>query len=184
MEYVDKSHCSECLCLDPNPDWTTHFETKKITLQKPHELYEYEYGLKDNVTMELMRMQDFPDVYRKQKDHATINEHYYTMYNCRHYIGNEFARVIIKMKGSSYLKRVQTLKYSEAEKFTMVGGTLGLLTGFSFIVVFELLYWIVITFKKACIVVPTSQNTVQPLVASDKSKKSDKGKNDLQLQDA
>ena len=46
------------------------------------------------------------------------------------------------------MKRVQSLKYSEADKFAIVGGTLGLFTGFSFIVIVELLFWIIVTIKK------------------------------------
>ena len=69
------------------------------------------------------------------------------MHRCRHYVQNEFARIKIRIS-SSYLKRVQSLKYSDTDKFSIVGGTLGLFTGFSFIVIFELFFWIGITLKK------------------------------------
>ena len=52
------------------------------------------------------------------------------------------------MDGLSYLKRLQSLKYEDADKFAIIGGTLGLFTGFSFIVIFELIYWIIVTMKK------------------------------------
>ena len=75
------------------------------------------------------------------------DEHDYAMQRCQHYVQNEFARIKIRIS-SSYLKRVQSLKYSDADKFSIVGGTLGLFTGFSFIVIFELFFWIGITLKK------------------------------------
>ena len=67
---------------------------------------------------------------------------------CENYIRTQFARVQVKMDGSSYLRRIQTLKYKDSDKFAIIGGTLGLFTGFSFIVFFELLYWILVTVQK------------------------------------
>ena len=67
---------------------------------------------------------------------------------CENYLKTQFARVQVKLDGSSYLKRIQTLKYKDSDKFAIIGGTLGLFTGFSFIVLFELLYWILVTVQK------------------------------------
>ena len=52
------------------------------------------------------------------------------------------------MDGTSYLRRIQSLKYNDSDKFAIIGGTLGLFTGFSFIVCFELLHWICVTIQK------------------------------------
>ena len=52
------------------------------------------------------------------------------------------------MDGTSYLRRIQSLKYIDSDKFAIIGGTLGLFTGFSFIVCFELLHWICVTIQK------------------------------------
>ena len=67
---------------------------------------------------------------------------------CENYIKTQFARIQVKMDGSSYLRRIQSLKYKDSDKFAIIGGTLGLFTGFSFIVFFELLYWILVTVQK------------------------------------
>ena len=57
---------------------------------------------------------------------------------CRSYLKHEYAHVTIRIDGTTYLKRVKSLKYTETDKFAVVGGTLGLFSGFSFIVIFEL----------------------------------------------
>ena len=62
---------------------------------------------------------------------------------CRSYLRHEYAHVTIRIDGTTYLKRVKSLKYTETDKLSIVGGTLGLFSGFSFIVIFELLYWVV-----------------------------------------
>ena len=59
---------------------------------------------------------------------------------CKSYLRHEYAHVTIRIDGTTYLKRVKSLKYTETDKFAVVGGTLGLFSGFSFIVIFELLY--------------------------------------------
>ena len=68
--------------------------------------------------------------------------------SCQNYIQNNYARIKIRVDGSSYLKRLQSLKHGDADKFAIIGGTLGLFTGFSFIVIFKLIYWIIVTIKK------------------------------------
>ena len=62
---------------------------------------------------------------------------------CERYLRHEYAHVTIRIDGTTYLKRVKSLKYTETDKLSIVGGTLGLFSGFSFIVIFELLYWVV-----------------------------------------
>ena len=67
---------------------------------------------------------------------------------CRSYLRHEYAHVTIRIDGTTYLKRVKSLKYTETDKLSIVGGTLGLFSGFSFIVIFELFYWVVTTVKR------------------------------------
>ena len=80
---------------------------------------------------------------------------YYSQYyfghitrKCKNYIKHQFARITLKINGLSHLKRRQSLKYLDNDKFAVIGGTLGLISGFSFIVVFELLYWIIVNIKR------------------------------------
>ena len=124
---------------------------------KPHEVYDYNYGLKDKDILEVMNVKNpycalAPDF--KYYSNLSFASYCFSIERCRHYIRNDFAIIKIRIQGSSYLKRVQKLKYSDADKFAIVGGTLGLFTGFSFIVIFELFYWLVITLKKAFTVLP------------------------------
>ena len=67
---------------------------------------------------------------------------------CKRYVKTQYARIRLKMDGTSYLRRIQSLKYNDSDKFAIIGGTLGLFTGFSFIVCFELLHWICVTIQK------------------------------------
>ena len=79
--------------------------------------------------------------------------------SCQNYIRNDYARIKIRVDGSSYLKRLQSLKHGDADKFAIIGGTLGLFTGFSFIVIFELIYWIIVTIKKVIVLLTNNKST-------------------------
>ena len=78
----------------------------------------------------------------------SISEAVHIVEKCRSYLKHEYAHVTIRIDGTTYLKRVKSLKYKESDKFAIVGGTLGLFSGFSFIVIFELLYWVVVSVKR------------------------------------
>ena len=67
---------------------------------------------------------------------------------CKHYISTQFARIHIRLDGTTHLRRLQSLKYSSGDKVAIIGGTFGLFTGFSFIALFEALYWILVTVFK------------------------------------
>ena len=67
---------------------------------------------------------------------------------CKHYISTQFARIHIRLDGTTHLRRLQSLKYSSGDKFAIIGGTFGLFTGFSFIALFEALHWILVTVFK------------------------------------
>ena len=79
--------------------------------------------------------------------------------SCQNYIRNDYARIKIRVDGSSYLKRLQSLKHGDADKFAIIGGTLGLFTGFSFIVIFEMIYWIIVTIKKVIMFLANKKST-------------------------
>ena len=67
---------------------------------------------------------------------------------CKHYISTQFARIHIRLDGTTHLRRLQSLKYTSGDKIAIIGGTFGLFTGFSFIALFEALYWILVTVFK------------------------------------
>lgn len=108
-------------------------------LMKIHGWYSTEYIYDDDISA-LMELK-----HNASYDFSPDN---HVMSICRKYIRSEYARITIRIDGSSYLRRVQSLKHGDADKFAIIGGTLGLFTGFSFIVIFELFYWIVLTIQR------------------------------------
>ena len=100
-------------------------------------------------------------------------------YSCMNYVQHEYARVKIKIQDSSYLRRVQSLKYSDADKFAIIGGTLGLFTGFSFIVIFELAYWVIITIKKVYVLTLKKPSVKSKKGALSKPNKKEEIQNDV-----
>ena len=77
---------------------------------------------------------------------ADIVDH--TINVCMQYVSTQFARIHIRLDGTTHLRRLQSLKYSSGDKFAIIGGTFGLFTGFSFIALFEALHWILVTVFK------------------------------------
>ena len=53
----------------------------------------------------------------------------YEQKRCQNYLREEFAFITIRLEGSSYLRRVQSLNYKFFDKISIVGGTLGLFSG-------------------------------------------------------
>ena len=53
----------------------------------------------------------------------------YEQKRCQSYLREEFALIKIRLEGSSYLRRVQSLNYKFFDKISIVGGTLGLFSG-------------------------------------------------------
>ena len=53
----------------------------------------------------------------------------YEKKRCQRYLREEFALIKIRLEGSSYLRRVQSLNYKFFDKISIVGGTLGLFSG-------------------------------------------------------
>ena len=67
---------------------------------------------------------------------------------CKSYIKNEYAHVRVRIDGSTFVRTGAGLKYSIADKFALIGGTLGLFTGFSLLVMFEGILWLFITIMR------------------------------------
>ena len=86
------------------------------------------------------------DVLRLKNLTAHSQDH--TINVCKKYISTQFARIHIRLDGTTHLRRLQSLKYSSGDKFAIIGGTFGLFTGFSFIALFEALHWILVTVFK------------------------------------
>ena len=84
---------------------------------------------------------------------------------CYDYVSKGYARVTVKMAGSSYLRRSQSITVSFSDKLGVIGGTVGLFSGFSFVALFEFGYWIFITlikfFKSS--VEPEEEDPIQKL---------------------
>ena len=102
---------------------------------RPHLLY-VEQGLQ--ATFEISRIRNFS---------AELHEE--TRKVCKQYIQNEYALITVRIEGSSFLRRTASLKYNMSDKVAVIGGTLGLFSGFSILVLFEILFWVFMTLKKA-----------------------------------
>ena len=61
---------------------------------------------------------------------------------CENYLLNDYARVTIQIDGKNAILYENVMATNMISKLGMVGGVLSLFSGFSFIVVFEALYWI------------------------------------------
>ena len=87
----------------------------------------------------------------------------YRLALCQNYVKNEFAQVTIRIDGSSYLRHIQSLSMSTADKIGAIGGTLGLFSGFSFLVLFEIFHWAWMTVQKLVAKSPTSIQPLDPI---------------------
>ena len=67
---------------------------------------------------------------------------------CREIFKGDVAHVVIKMENQSFMKLKKSLKYNTTIKLGTIGGTIGLFTGFSFMALVEIAYWIIITIKR------------------------------------
>ena len=81
---------------------------------------------------------------------------------CKNYIKNEYAHVRVRIDGSSFLRHGAGLKYSTSDKFALIGGTVGLFSGFSVLVIFEVIHWLVITIKRIFYPQPASVDPEDP----------------------
>ena len=79
------------------------------------------------------------------------NNDYYTkviINKCKEVFKEDVVHVVIKMENQSYMKMKKSLKYNTAIKLGTIGGTIGLFTGFSFMALVEIAYWIIINLKR------------------------------------
>ena len=85
---------------------------------------------------------------------------------CISYIKNEYAHVRVRIDGSSFLRHGAGLAYSTSDKFALIGGTVGLFSGFSVLVIFEIIHWLAITIRRIfypepASVEPEDSNTIE-----------------------
>ena len=76
-----------------------------------------------------------------------MNTSYSGVEYCIQELMTNMAKVTIEIDGFSYLSRVQSLRYSISDKIGTIGGLLGLFTGFSFLALVEIFYWMIVTIK-------------------------------------
>ena len=101
---------------------------------RPHLQYVY------NEEKETANITQMVNVSKKLGDHADEQ--------CHDYVSKGYARVTVKMAGSSYLRRSQSIAMSFTDKLGVIGGTVGIFSGFSFVALFEFLHWVVVTLFK------------------------------------
>ena len=103
--------------------------------QKPHWLY-------------VFREQEAVAEYKQMKN-LSVHRHKLAEETCKQYLQNEYAHVRVRIDGSSFMKHSAGLSYSTSDKFALVGGTVGLFSGFSVLVIFEIIHWLVTTIRRA-----------------------------------
>ena len=91
---------------------------------------------------------------------ATVND--LATENCISYIKNEYAHVRVRIDGSSFLRHGAGLAYSTSDKFALIGGTVGLFSGFSVLVIFEIIHWLAITIRRMYYPEPASVEPEDP----------------------
>ena len=67
---------------------------------------------------------------------------------CTNSIEKDFAVIEVQIEGQSYIKMRQSLRKTLGDKLGELGGTLGLFTGFSFMAIVELIYWILVILQR------------------------------------
>ena len=67
---------------------------------------------------------------------------------CKEIFSKDIAIVQLKMEKDSYIKMKKSLKYNTTIKLGTIGGTIGLFTGFSFMALVEIAYWVLVTLKR------------------------------------
>ena len=129
--------CSEITykyVIDSVRKFTTDEVASLCSNLRPHQMNVY---AEEKDTFNITRM---VNISKKLLDHAEEK--------CYDYVSKGYARVTVKMAGSSYLRRSQSIAMSFSDKLGVIGGTVGVFSGFSFIGLFELCYWVVITLIK------------------------------------
>ena len=99
---------------------------------------------------------------------------------CISYIKNEYAHVRVRIDGSSFLRHGAGLAYSTSDKLALIGGTVGLFSGFSVLVIFEIIHWLAITIRRMYYPEAASVEPEDPL--AEKVKKLEEENQDLKNQ--
>ena len=76
------------------------------------------------------------------------NEKDYLVSKCLSSFEKDVAIIEVKIEGNSHVILKKSLKYTITDKIGTIGGSLGLFTGFSFMALVEILYWILVTITK------------------------------------
>ena len=66
---------------------------------------------------------------------------------CEESFMKDISIVEVQIEGQSYVTMKQSLRHPLSSKIGQLGGTLGVFTGFSFMALVEIVYWIIITLK-------------------------------------
>ena len=125
-----------------------------------------------------------------QVKNMTLEHGKYSKKVCRNYLSTQYARIKLKIDGTTHSRQFQTLRVSGSDKFAKIGGILTFSTGFSLIVIMELFYWIIATTKKMLtasdsdgVKVSPENGQIDPAaeIASLKSQLSEVKENELKL---
>ena len=74
-------------------------------MQNPHDLYDYEYGLKDEDISNLLKISNpLRNVPHSVNWHSAFDDVYFAGVRCKHYIRNDYARIKIKIQGFGMLR--------------------------------------------------------------------------------
>ena len=113
----------------------------------------YEY-VKDKLAPDLEMLKDILNLDEGLHDWKNMfdrKKHYFSelaMKKCKEIFTQDVAIIEIKMEKQSLIKMKKSLKYNMTIKLGTIGGTMGLFTGFSFMALVEIFYWIIITLTK------------------------------------
>ena len=123
------------IVIDSIKKFTTSEVEAMCKDRNPHQMYVYNTEAKPLI--DIIKMMNVTE------------EHYlFAKKSCLDYIANGYSRITVKIVGSSYLRRSQSIAMSFSDKLGVIGGTIGLFSGFSFVALFEFGYWVVITLIK------------------------------------
>ena len=123
------------IVIDSIKKFTTSEVEAMCKIRNPHQMYVYNTEAKPLI--DIIKMMN-----------VTEDAYDISIKSCIDYIANGYSRITVKIVGSSYLRRSQSIAMSFSDKLGVIGGTIGLFSGFSFVALFEFGYWVVITLIK------------------------------------
>ena len=69
---------------------------------------------------------------------------------CEKLTSGNYAYIIIYIKSPTMMQLIKDVRLSFEDKLGILGGTIGVFTGISFITMVEIVYWIIITIYEKC----------------------------------